>query len=137
MQMQPVGVESFGTSTPACSGPIRLTAVGAATAANPSFAIACTGAPGSAIGALAIGSLGVSGGVPVGAVQVYLDLASSFILAPTSASTEGFCLKSVPIPVATTGVTACVQAFWLDTGGCGGTLALSASDALAVTVGSP
>jgi hypothetical protein len=79
LEMQPFGVTAFGAPTPACKGPIRLTALHVPTAGNGAFSIACTDAP----------------------LRFF------------------------------------AQTGWIDTGGCGGTLALSASDALRIEVSAP
>lgn len=137
MELQPLGVTSLGAPTNACNGPIRLTALGLPTAGNSAFAVACTGAPAASLGALVASATSATGGLPLLGVTLYVDFAPPLIVLPGAADANGYREFGVPLPASAVGIVATLQAVWIDTGGCGGSLAFSASDALQMTIGTP
>jgi hypothetical protein len=134
LELQPQGVSAFGSPTSACLGATRLTALGEAKAGNGGFRIACVGAPANALGILAVGGGSFPAGVPLIGVIAYVDVFAGALLLPAAADATGFASVPTPLPPTAGGVTVYVQAGWVDTGGCGGTLAFSSSDALMIQV---
>jgi hypothetical protein len=137
MELQPLGVSAFGIPTNACTGAIRLTGLGESKAGNSAFSVACVGAPRGAVGALAVGSGGSSPGIPLLGVTVYVDLGQWYVLKPGIADALGYGEFALPLPAGAAGFKAFVQAGWIDTGGCTGSLALSASEALKINIAGP
>jgi hypothetical protein len=137
LELQPLGVTAFGTPTPACRGPIRLTALGEPKAGNGSFSIACVGAPPGAIGVLGVASAQMPSGIPLLGTTFYLDLAQLLLQKVAAANALGYDEIPLSLPASAAGLQVYAQAAWIDTGGCGGTLALSASDALAISIAGP
>lgn len=134
MELQPLGVTSYGTSTPSCKGAIRLTALGEPKAGNASFAIACTGAPPSSPGAIVIGAADALGAPLIG-VTVYLDLLQPVVVLPITSNGLGYAETPLGLPAGSAGLVGAIQDVWLDSGSCGAPLTFSASDALLVTIG--
>lgn len=134
LELQPLGVGGFGASTDACNGKIHLTALGEPKAGNGTFRIACAGAPPSAPGAVLISGASIPAGLPILGVTLYVDLAGPVLMLPAVADALGYRETAAALPISAAGITLYAQAGWLDTGGCGGTLAFSASDALAIQV---
>jgi hypothetical protein len=134
MELQPLGVNSFGKSTASCNGPIRHHALSSPTAGTSSFAVACSGAPPGALGLFALSSAAYPAGLPVAGVTVYLDLTQPPLLIGKLADTYGYAELPLAIPSGTTGQTVALQSFWLGTATCGGLGSIGASDALRITI---
>lgn len=137
LEMQPLGVTSYGTTTPACAGPIRLTALGEPKAGNPTFAIACVGAPPGAIGVLGIGAAGLDPGLAIVGIALHVDVAQPHLVLAAGADADGYEEVAAALPAGAVGITLYSQAIWVDTGGCTGAMTLSASDALRIEVSAP
>jgi hypothetical protein len=136
-ELEPPGATSLGVPGQGCNGAVRLIALASPKASGSTFAIACTGAPASSIGACIVGSGFLPGGIPLLGGLLQVDIGSPYLLAPALADSLGYAERSLPIPATAVGLTLYVQAGWLDTGGCGGTFTLSTSDVLRLDVMAP
>ena len=130
----PPGVVRYGTSTPACDGPIQLGVKGLPAIGNPQFAITTVHAPPDALGWLVVGSQPALPPHLVKGTKVLIDLGSDYLLVPVVSNSGGFDALALAFPPWTQGLTLYWQSIW-DTTGCGTTPGgIAASDALAVTV---
>ena len=131
----PPGVVRYGTSTPACQGPIQIGVKDLPTVGNPRFAITTVHAPPDGKGFLVVG---IQPSIPptlVDGADLFVDLDSFHLLVPLASNSGGFDVFAVAFPPASQGVTLHWQSIWGATAECkapsGGA---AASDALAVTV---
>lgn len=131
----PQGVVRYGTSTPACQGPIQIGVRDLPTVGNPQFAITTVHAPADAPGWLVVGIKPSLQPFLVDGAKLFVNLDSFHFLLPVVSSSGGFDEFAVQFPPASQGVTLYWQSMWGATEDCG---ALSggavASDALAITV---
>ena len=134
LDMLPFGVERFGTSTPACQGPIWIGVTEQPQAGGASFGLTSSGSPPSAVGLLALGTQSLPGGLPVLGVLALLDPASVTALLVVASDQHGWCEKPLPLPASSQGKSAFAQFLWLNTPACGGLGTFSASSALELTV---
>jgi hypothetical protein len=127
------GVVRYGSSTPACLGPIHAAVTRWPAAGASDFAFSCIGAPPSAFGFLVLGFTPAPG-LPVFGITAWLDPTQPLLTAPAFADSTGF--ARVPLSLASVGAGArfFVQFVWFNPPGCGTPGGLSASDALDVTV---
>lgn len=137
LEMQPLGVAGYGSPTPACLGPIRLTALGEPKAGNSVFAIACVGAPPGALGFLGVGVAGLDPALPIAGIGLHVDVTQPYLVLGASADPGGYDEVAAPLPSTAVGITFYCQTVWVSTGGCSGAQLLSASDALRIDVSPP
>ena len=131
----PPGVVRYGTSTPACDGPIQIGAKDLPTVANPRFAITTVHAPPDAIGWLVVGTEPAEPPTLVAGAELFVDVEAFHLMLPVSASPGGFNLYAADFPPSLRGVTLYWQSLWRATPECGASAGgAAASDALAVTV---
>jgi hypothetical protein len=132
----PPGVVRYGTSTPACDGPIQIGVKDLPTAGNPHFAITTVHAPPDAMGWLVVGTQPAVPPILAEGAKVFVNLGAFHLLLPILSNSGGFDAFGVAFPPASQGVTLYWQSIWETTAECaapsGGPAA--ASDALAVTV---
>ncbi len=132
LDMLPAGVAKYGTSTPACAGPIAIGVTKMPRAGEPSFGLTSTNGPASAPGILLVGVGQDAGGTDVLGASVHLTPAAPFAAYVASSNTLGHATSTHAIPPGATGAQVFAQFLWLDPSGCGPLL--SASNALALTV---
>jgi hypothetical protein len=132
-------IERYGRSTPACRGPIAISASGPMLNDQP-FTISCVNAPPSASGELILSRQAQESGPCVDGVRVFVSLAENDIVAafPAVSSAAGYAEVEVPaLGPGTPEIHA--QYRWVDPGDCpgrpcSGSAPLSASDALRIRV---
>ncbi len=132
LDMLPAGVAKYGTSTPACAGPIAIGVTKMPRAGEPSFGLTSTNGPVSAPGILLVGVGQDAAGTDVLGASVHLTPAAPFAAYVASSNTVGHATSTHAIPLGAAGAQVFAQFLWLDPSGCGPLL--SASNALAVTV---
>jgi hypothetical protein len=131
----PAGVVRYGSSTPACQGPIQIGVNEAPAVGNPRFAITNVHAPANATGWLVMGTQPASQPIPLGGAGLHVDIGAAHVLHPVVANAGGFHAFDVTFPPALQGATLCWQYVWQGTDDCALPLdGLAASDAIAVTV---
>ncbi|MEO6596790.1 MAG: hypothetical protein ABIP94_18745, partial [Planctomycetota bacterium] len=133
LDMRAPGVVRYGTSTPACMGPIYANASRWPAAGSSNFALHCVQAPPLTIGVMVIG-FGALPGVPVLGVLAWIDLSQPTILVTALSDDLGFARVPLPLTSVSAGGRFFVQYAWFNPPGCGTPGGLSASDALDITV---
>jgi hypothetical protein len=131
----PTGVARYGTSTPACQGPIQIGVSDLPTAGNPRFAITNVHAPAHAAGWLVMGTGSLQAPMLVAGTELHVDLGAFHVLHPVVANSGGYHEFGAEFPAALQGTTLYWQYVWTGVEDCGASPGgLSASDAIAVTV---
>jgi hypothetical protein len=131
----PASVVRYGTSTPACDGPIQIGVKDLPTVGNPRFAITTVHAPPDALGCLIAGSQPALQPMLANGAKIFVDLDAFHVLLPVVSNSGGFELFPVDFPPASRGLTLYWQSIWATTADCGAPSgSFAASDALAVTV---
>lgn len=111
-----VGVASYGTGTPGCSGPHLLGAVNSPVLGNPAFTLRCTNAPASSLGLLAFAAApDVAGSDPGLGFIAHLQVSSLLLLATMISDNTGVGSFAFPIPPSPSliGASLHTQALWL------------------------
>jgi hypothetical protein len=133
LDMLPTGVQTYGTSTPACSGEIYMGVTSWPKSGNTGFALTCNGAPPGA-GGLFLAGVALPNGGPVLGIRLYLNPTMPLVAAFVNANLDGFIQVPLPIPAGIpTGTKVAFQHVWINPKGCGTGL-LSASHGLEITV---
>lgn len=139
LEALPVGVLRYGVSTPSCLGPMMLGITDTPAVGNQRVALTLANAPPHSAGLLLV-SLGQDlSGTPIGRAAVFVDLAQLMFKSSLASDQTGTVLISLPLRLLLkrakrTGGRVFVQSVWLNTDGCQGAGALSASDALDLTI---
>jgi hypothetical protein len=133
MDLQPTNVSTVGLSTPACKGPLWLTALGPPQAGS-SFSVGCSGAPPSAFGVWVASGAPLPLGIPFAGVQLYLDPAQPYVLFPRTADSIGYSQLDTLLPAGAAGLSFLLQSIWLNTSTCAGAADFSASHAVSISV---
>jgi len=134
LDLLPTGAARFGTSTPACGGPIVIGVTRMASSPDPNFAFTCIEAPPSTTGYLALSLGKIPSGFQVLGVTLYVDPATPHIVIPDGTNSVGYAETPVPIPPGIRGVQFHCQYLWANTPQCGGAGKFSASNAISITV---
>ena len=131
----PTGVVRYGTSTPACQGPIQIGVRDLPTVGNPKFAITTVHAPPDATGWIVMGTQPAVPPRLAKGAEIFVDLEKLHLLLPAHSNSGGFDEFAVAFPPASLGMTLYWQSIWGATVDCGAPSGvLATSDALAVTV---
>lgn len=132
----PAGVVRYGTSTPACQGPIQIGVKDLPTAGNTHFAITTVHAPPDATGWLVVGIKAAIPPLVAEGAKLFVDMGSFNLALPLSSNSGGFDALPIKLPPASSGATLYWQSIWATTAECGTPSGgpAAASDALAVTV---
>jgi hypothetical protein len=133
MDLQPTGVSTLGLSTPACKGPLWLSALGPPQAGS-NFSVGCSGAPPSAFGVWVASGAPLPLGIPFAGVQIYLDPAQPYVLFPRTADAIGYSQLDTLLPAGAAGLAFLLQSIWLNTPTCAGAGEFSASHAVTIAV---
>jgi hypothetical protein len=134
MDLLPLGAQIYGTSTPACHGPIAIGVTEMPAAGSTSFGIYASGAPPGAIGVLGLGVAALGAGVPFGEALLWVNPGLAPSLSTVLVPATPFVEKTIAIPAGTAGLRAFAQFMFVNPAGCGTPGALSASNALILTV---
>jgi N-acetylneuraminic acid mutarotase len=130
----PSGVSRYGTATPACNGAIRASVSSRALAGDSQFrVVGSPNAPPNASGALLLGGTPDTRGQLLLGASIHVHPLPPFFAPPTTADAQGAGSFGLPLPAGLQG-TFYAQFVWVNTAACGGAGALSASDALSITV---
>ncbi len=133
LDLRTPGVVRYGTSTPACLGPIYATVGRWPAAGAADFALACTQAPPLTIGIVVIG-FAPAPGFPILGISAWIDLVQPTILATAVSDDLGFAKVPLSLATVTAGGQFYAQFAWFNPPWCGVQGTLSASDALDITV---
>lgn len=134
IELLPHGVRAFGTSTPACHGPIVIGVTEQPIAGSPTFALYASGAPQGALGWLGVSPVANSTGLPLLGFTLWLGAVPGAAVLPAPAQSIPYTEVAVPIPTGTSGLTAHAQFAFLNTAACSGAGTFSASNALTIVV---
>lgn len=132
--MLPFGASRFGASTSPCSDSIWIGVTEQPLPGSSSFGLLASGAPGNAIGFLALSSGAVPAPLPLLGLDVWVDPGSLALLLPGNSDAVGFTETPLPLPATSQGKTVYCQYLWLNPSGCGSPGTFSSSSALQVTV---
>lgn len=136
LDLLPTGVSKYGTSTPACAGPIAAAVTKMPQAGDATFAATSTGGPASSTGFLVVSDTQDVAGSPFYSVTLFVDIgaSSTVVWLPAVTDASGYSTTTVDL----TGYAASEQLFaqfvWVNWPACDNGLRLSASNALEVTV---
>lgn len=139
LDLLPVGVRSYGASTPGCAGPVVNGVSSWPQVGNAAFSLTCGGAPASASGALVLGSGALAAPILLWGAELWVDPAAVFFTAWGARSdSRGAADQPLPIPASPSLAGARVHVQWLWVGPSAPPpcppLGVSSSDALEVTV---
>ncbi|MGH7150170.1 MAG: SBBP repeat-containing protein, partial [Planctomycetota bacterium] len=134
LSLPPCGASAYGSSTPACSGPIQIGVTRCPHSGDPLFAVTCLYAPPAAAGVLLLGVGQDLAGTPVLGVTLHVSFALPLFLLSAASNGVGVATRPIPIPGGTAGAQVFAQFVWLNTAVCGGLGTFSASNALVLTV---
>jgi len=126
-------VNIFGTSTPACSGPISIGMVGCPTEGS-GVTMTSAGAPPLTAGFLGVTLTSIPSGMPILGVTAYIDPLGSLFLFNALSDAAGDGTGVVPLPPGSAGFTIFAQFVWFNTTTCGGAGTFSASEALETVI---
>ena len=134
LDILPLGVTRYGTSTHSCRGAISTNVTDTPAVASSAFAITSHYAPPQSPGVLLVGAGPDESGTSVVGITVHVNLARPLILIPVASGASGHAQIPISFPAATVGGRIFAQFVWVNTAACGGAGTLSASDALEITV---
>jgi hypothetical protein len=134
MELVPRGAATYGTSTPACDGPIAIGVTQIPVAGATSFGLYASGAPPSAVGVLGLSPAAFGSPIPLGGALVWVDPGVSPIVLPVVVPATPFVERGLSIPLGATGLQVFGQFVFLNPSNCGAVGGLSASNAIALTV---
>lgn len=128
------GFETYGLSTPACSGNIAIGVTSCPTSGNADFGVASTNSPPLAAGALVFGAGADLPGTAMLGILVHLDLDLPIIALPTMSDSSGMAKVTIPLSSIPPGRRGYFQYVWINTPECPALDPFSASNGLAVVV---
>lgn len=134
-RLLPDGVLRFGTSTPACRGPLRLEPTRRPLAGDTMFGLAtlANAAPNTA-GVLALAATFDPLGTPIAGARIFVGLLPPPLVLPAFSDAQGTARVALPLPAQAAGLRFYTQMALVGTPTCGSPTALHATDALAVVV---
>jgi hypothetical protein len=127
------GNAPFGTSTPACLGPIAINATEMPAAGAASYSLYCSAAPPLAKGWLILGRR-AQAATTVHGVSIWIDLSLPVRKLPIAADAAGYVETQFPLSSAPSGLKFAGQYLFRNTSACPGSGPWSASNALDVMV---
>lgn len=134
MDLLPTGVERYGTSSPACNGPIVMDTNRMPANGTPDFTIACSAAPPLANGWLLLGAEPDDGSTRVLGASLHVSAARFLGAIPATSDALGFGAVRLPLLKRWAGTQLFAQFLWVNPANCTGTGALSSSNALRIVV---
>lgn len=134
MDLLPKGAVAFGSSTPACLGPIAIGVTEMPAAGSTTFALYASGPPPGALAFLGLAQARQVPALPIAGVALWIDPAPGLVILPAHVPPTPYVEVTVPIPAGTSGLQAFAQFAFVDTAACASVGSVSASNALALTV---
>jgi hypothetical protein len=127
------GVDSFAASTPGCRGPLAIAVTERPSAGWPTFAVYCSGAAPNARGALLIGEP-ISTPFHVAGAGVWVTTGGTSRRISVLSDSDGYVETDLSLATRAPGEQFSCQYLFESTPACAGPTALSASNAITITV---
>jgi hypothetical protein len=134
VELQPIGVLPYGSSTPNCHGPFLIGVTEQPAAGSNTFSLYASGAPENAIGLLGLSPLGNPWGRDVLGLTLWLGPSPGMAVLPVQAQSIPYAEVVIPIPLAAAGLEVYAQFAFQNTPTCGGSGTYSATNALKLTI---
>lgn len=132
------GVVEYGTSTPACLGPLRIGVTELALAGDAEFALYCSGAPPNAQGWLYVSTAPASlAQADTARATLWVDLEARAERIPVQSDPFGYAEVAFPLAPTLAGRKLYFQYFFANPSSCTGAVTTSASRGLEVLVHAP
>ena len=134
LDLLPMGVKKYGSSSPGSQGALAAGVTAMPSVGSVEFALTCGHAPAAGQGWLVVGLGGLPTPVAAAGASLWVDPTNPIWLLPVKSDDIGACIVPVRVPEdpAAAGLTAFAQFLWKDPGAAVGPL--SASNALEITV---
>lgn len=98
LDLLPIGVTAFGSSSPGCTGPLAISVNSMPRLGNAGFALTCGNGPPSASGLCALTANSFSTPVPVLGVEIWVDPSPVLVWLTANSNGIGASFVSLPIP---------------------------------------
>jgi hypothetical protein len=134
LDLLPDGISRFGTSTPACRGPLGIGVTNYPVAGMGTLGLLCGAAPPWTTGLLLVGAGQHLQGLPILGATLHIDPLRFFLAQLVAADGIGACEVHLAMPHESRGTTWFTQFLWVNTPTCGGLGTLSSSPAMRVDV---